>query len=104
MLRAFVQAVCNAILLRFYSRAEQPSDPSPGVIMKGFTADVPFSPLEAKVTTRVSAAQTDFAEVDLTAWSSPSETEEEAHARVILRRFAVRWWADYLARDAMLWW
>ena len=45
-------------------------------------------------------AQTDFAEVNLAAWTSPLETEEEAHARVILRWFAVRWWADYLARDA----
>jgi hypothetical protein len=101
MLRAFVQAVCNAIL---FSGAEQPPDPIFEMTMKGVTSEVPFSPLEAKVTTRVSAAQTDFAKVDLTAWSSPSETEEEAHARVILRRFAVRWWADYLARDAMRWW
>jgi hypothetical protein len=73
MLRAFVQAVCNAILLKFYSGAEQPPDPICRMTMKGVTSQVPFSPLEAKVTTRVSAAQTDFAEVDLTAWSSPSD-------------------------------
>ncbi len=67
-------------------------------------SDILFSPLEAKVTTRVAAAQTNFAEVDLTAWSSPSETEEEAQGRVVLRRFAARWWANYLERDARRWW
>ena len=37
----------------------------------------------------MAAAQAGDAEVDLSAWSSPSEMEEEAHARVILRQFAV---------------
>jgi hypothetical protein len=45
------------------------------------------------VSTQVAAAQADNAKVDLAAWSSPQETEGEAKAQVILRQFAVRWWA-----------
>ena len=106
MLRRFVQAICDAILLSLHNGDLQGDGPkySPQRIIKGLTDDVPFSPLEQKVTTRVAAAQTDFAEVDLTAWSSPSETEAEGQARVILRRFAARWWAYYLEKDAMKWW
>ena len=104
MLRHFVQAVCDAILLESHTTAVHPPESDPRTSTKGFTSDIPFSPLKAKVTTRVTAAQTDFAEVDLTAWSSPLETEVEAHARVVLQRFAVRWWAIHLARDAMRWW
>ena len=62
----------------------------------GLTSDVPFTPLEQRASTRVSAAQADDAEVNLTAWASPDETAEEAKACVILRRFAVRWWTHIL--------
>ena len=94
MLRRFVQAVCDAIILQSYSTAVHPPESDPRTrSTRGFTSDIPFSPLKIKVTMRVTAAQTDFAEVDLIAWSSPLETEAEAHARVVLRRFAVRWWA-----------
>ena len=86
---SFIQAVCDAILLQFYSTAVQPPKLEPRTSTRGLTSDIPFSPLEAKVTTHVSAAQTDFAEVDLTVWSSPLETDEEFHPRVILRQFAV---------------
>ena len=89
MLRRFVQAVCDAILLQSYSTAVHPPESDPRTSTKGFTLDILFLPLKAKVTTRVTAAQTDFAEVDLTAWSSPLETEVEAHTQVVLRRFAV---------------
>jgi hypothetical protein len=51
----------------------------PRTSTRGLTLDILFSPLEAKVTTRVSAAQTDFAEGDLTVWSSSLETDEEFH-------------------------
>ncbi len=71
MLRCFVQAVCDAILLDFYNGAVHLPEQEPRSGTKGFTSDIPFSPLEAKVTTRVAAAQTDFAEVNLTAWYSP---------------------------------
>jgi hypothetical protein len=81
MLRRFVQAVCNAILLDFYNGAVHPPEQEPRSGTKGFTSDILFSPLEA---TRVAAAQTNFAEVNLTAWSSPSEMEEEAQGRVVL--------------------
>ena len=70
----------------------------------GLLSDVPFTPLGQKASTRVSAAQADNAEVDLTAWASPDETAEEAKARVILRRIAVRWWTHNLRREVMAWW
>jgi hypothetical protein len=62
MLRCFVQAVCDAILQKFQVGpiSTQLDGPSNG--LKGLTADVPFSPLEEKATTRVAAAQADFAE------------------------------------------
>ena len=104
MLRRFVQAVCDAILLQSYSTAVQPPESDPQTSTRGFTLDILFSPLKAKVTTHVTAAQMDFAEVDLTDWSSPLKTEVEAHARVVLRRFAVQRWAIHLARAAMRWW
>jgi hypothetical protein len=57
------------------------------------------------VTTCVAAAQADFAEVNLTAWSSPSETDrEESQARVVLCQFLGCWWANNLKREAMWWW
>jgi hypothetical protein len=80
MLRRFVQAVCDAILLQSYTTALHPLESDPQTSTREFTLDIPFSPLEAKVTMRVTAAQTDFAEVDLSAWSYPLETEVEAHA------------------------
>jgi hypothetical protein len=104
MLRHFVQAVWDAILLNFYNGAQHLSEQVPRVGIKGFTSEIPFSPLEAKVTTRVATAQTDFAEVDLTAWSSPLETEEEAQERVVHRHCAAQWWAKHLERDAIGWW
>jgi hypothetical protein len=104
MLRRFVQAVCNAILLQSYSStAVHPPESDPGTSTRGFTLDIPFSPLKAKVTMPITAAQTDFAKVDLTVWSSPLETEVGARAQVVLRRFAVQWWAIHLARAAMRW-
>ena len=104
MLRRFSQSVSNAILLKLWQvDCQTPDEESQGGF-RGFIGDIPFSPLEVNATTRVAAAQADDAEVDLSAWSSPSETEEEAHARVILRRFAVRWWAYNLRREDMRWW
>ncbi len=96
--------MCDAILLNFYDGAVQPREQEALSGTRGFTADIPFSPLEAKVMMHVAAAQADFAEVDLTAWSSPLETEEEAQARVVLQQFAGRWWANNLEQEAMRWW
>lgn len=76
---SFIQVVCDAILLQFYSTGVQPPKLEPRTSTRGLTLDILFSPLEAKVTTRVSAAQTDFAEGDLTVWSSSLETDEEFH-------------------------
>jgi hypothetical protein len=104
MLWWFLQSVSNAILLKLCQVDCQTPDEESGGGSRGFISDIPFSPLEVNATTRVAAAQADDAEVDLLAWSSPSETEEEAHARVILRRFVVRWWAYNLCREAVRWW
>jgi hypothetical protein len=105
MLRCFVQSVCDAILLKLHSGNEEgPDEQVLTAGSRGFTSDIPFSPLEAKATTRVAAAQTDFAKVDLSTWSPPAETEKEAWAREVLRQFAARWWAHNLAKEAMQWW
>lgn len=103
MLRCFAQSVCEAILTNLEGHQVDSNSGTSGVV-RGLTSDVPFSPLEAKVTTRLTGAQADQAEVDLSAWAFPMETSEQAKARVVLRRFAVRWWAFNLRREAMQWW
>ena len=72
--------------------------------MAGLTRDIPFSPMEVKASTRVGAAQADDAKVDLSAWALPKETIEQAKARNVLWRFAVRWWARNIAKEAFTWW
>jgi hypothetical protein len=104
MLWCFVQAMCDAILLKLQGGVIIPGKDKVTGGLKGLTRDIAFSPLEEKATTWVVAAQADFAEVDLVAWSLPSETREEAKARVVLRRFVSQWWAYNLAKEAMQWW
>jgi len=99
MLRRFSQSVFNAILLKLCQVDCQTPDEELRGGSRGFIGNIPFSPLEVNATTRVAAAQAGDAEVDLLAWSSPSETEEGAHARVVLRRFAV-----HFRREPMRWW
>jgi hypothetical protein len=72
--------------------------------MVGFTRDIPFSPMEIKASTCLGAAQADDAEVDLLAWALPDEMNEQANARNVLRRLAVRWWARNIAKEAYSWW
>ena len=78
------------------------TDPSLGTMTElgvdaavGRTVEIPFAPMEDVVEGRLKAAQSDDAEVDLKHWAPPGETPEEAAARVVLRRFAVRWWKYY---------
>jgi hypothetical protein len=89
MLQRFTQFICNASLSRLFNGSqtlEGNPNPSPTV---GLTWDVAFTPMEAKATTLIAAAQADDAEVDLSAWALPGETLEQARARDVLRRFAV---------------
>jgi hypothetical protein len=104
MLRCFAQSVFDAVLLRLGGRHSGDVNKLASGSLPGFTRDVPFSPLEEKVSTRVAAAQADNAKVDLAAWSSPQVTEEEAKVWVILSWFAVRWWAYNMGREALSWW
>lgn len=67
------------------------------------TSQIPFSPLEETAEVRAEAACPDDAEIDLSTWALPQETEEQAAARSVLRRFAVKWWADYHTRKAHEW-
>ena len=69
----------------------------------GLTTDVPFSPLEQAVSTRLTAAKADNAEVDLSLWALPEESEEETRARAVLRRFALRCWVRMQERSACAW-
>jgi hypothetical protein len=70
----------------------------------GLTWDVAFTPMEAKATTCIVSAQADNAEVNLSAWALPGETVEQAQARDVMRRFAIRWRASNLSKEAMGWW
>jgi hypothetical protein len=104
MLQRFTQFICNASLSRLSNglqTLEGNPNPSP---MVGLTWDVAFTPMEAKATTCIAAAQADDAEVDLSAWAFPGETLEQARARDVLRHFAVQWWASNLSKEAMHWW
>ncbi len=101
MLQCFCQAVCDAILQKLQGEVATGHEDEASAGLKGLTCDIAFSPLEEKASTWVVAAQTDFAEVNLAAWSPPSESEDEAHARVVLRRFACWWWAYNLAKEAV---
>ena len=69
----------------------------------GRTCDIPFSPLEESVKGRVKAAQSDDAGVDLEHWAPRGETPEEAQARVVLRRLALRWWKHRQICEARAW-
>jgi hypothetical protein len=102
MLRCFAQSACDAILLKLDGVHDRRDLALAG--SRGFTSDVPFSPLEAKASAWLTAAQADDAEVDLSAWAFPSETIEKARARVVLRRFVLRWWVFNLRRETMRWW
>jgi hypothetical protein len=69
----------------------------------GKTEDIPFSPLEVSANVRAEAACPDDAEIDLSIWAPDNETAEQADARVVIRRLAVRWWADFHSRKAHQW-
>jgi hypothetical protein len=90
ILRCFCQAVCNAILQKLQGEVATGHKDEASDGLKRLTCDYAFSQFKEKASMRVVAAQTDFAEVDLAAWSPPSESEDEAHARVVLRQFACR--------------
>ena len=69
----------------------------------GITTEIPFSPLEREVESKVTAATADDAEVNLSQWALPNETEEQARARVVLRRLAAKWWRHYQEKLARKW-
>ncbi len=78
MLWCFAQAACDAILLKLHTCFEELPEVEVQASSRGLMSNIPFSPLEEKATTRVTAAQANDVEVDLLAWSSPLETEVEA--------------------------
>jgi hypothetical protein len=105
MLRRFTQFICDASLTRL-SKQSHPLEveSSFSAPMAGLACDVPFSSVEIKASTRVGATRADDAEVELSAWALPDKTDEQVHARNVLRRFAVRWWACNIGYEAMSWW
>lgn len=72
-------------------------------IQAGKSEDIPFSPLETSADVRAEAACPDDAEIDLSIWAPLDETPQQASSRVLLRRFAVRWWAEYHSQQAQHW-
>jgi hypothetical protein len=105
MLSRFTQFICDASLTRL-SKQSHPLEveSSFSAPMMGLTCDVPFSSMEIKASTCVGAAQADDAEVDLSVWALPDKTDEQMHARNVLWRFAVGWWARNIGNEAMSWW
>ena len=105
MIRLFLSKAADAIVQEVMGAgAQQVIGPTLRCLKAGLTRDVPFTPMEAKVDTRVEAKLADDAEVNLSTWAVPGETKRESEARVVLRRFAARWWAYNLERNAWNWW
>ena len=63
-----------------YKNKASPLDTTPGVVV-GLTCDVRVTAIEARVDTRVAAAQADDTQVDLSIWALPNDTSEVAHAK-----------------------
>ena len=80
-----------------------PSKLKPGTGTSGLTRDIKFSSLEANVSNRVATTQADEAEVDLLVWALPNKTPLHARAQATLQKFAVKWWAMNLEREAKAW-
>ena len=59
--------------------------------------------MEVKGIQRAKAAVADDADIELAYWAPPGETEEQAAARVWLRKLAHKWWVLNLAREAYEW-
>ena len=72
-------------------------------IQAGLSRDVPYSPLELTAEVRAKAACPDDADIDLSTWAAPDETQPQADARTCLRRLAVTWWAWYHSTHARQW-
>ena len=97
MLRSFAFSAGELLLPDQVRVQEAPID------RHGLTTDIPFSPLEEKVTTRLKAAQSDNAEVDLSQWTIEGETPIIARARAGLRKFAAMWWGKHQAELGKKW-
>ena len=97
MLRSLTFKACELLLPPGESDIEESQRQAVGLTM-----DIPFSPLERDTESKITAATVDDAEVNLSQWALPNETEKQAKARVVLRRFAAKWWRYYqekLARE-----
>ena len=102
MLRSFTYAAGE--FLR--PTSHEMEDPT-GTLPVGKTADIPFSPLELKVATRIKAAQADDAIVDLSQWDEHIEDKtlanKMANVKAILRRFVAKWWIVHQEQLAWSW-
>ena len=87
MLRALTFDVCSSLAPTGPTLAS-----SSALRQGGLSSVIPVGELEQEVDVKVTAATADDDMADLEQWTSPGETRLEAEARVILRRFAARWW------------
>jgi hypothetical protein len=69
----------------------------------GLTRDVPVGALEREMDAKCAAATNDNAAIDLSQWGLPDETLAQGRARVVLRRFAAKWWRYHQERKAEEW-
>ena len=98
MLRSLTFKACELLLPPGESDIEESQRQAVGLTM-----DIPFSPLERDTESKITAATVDDAEVNLSQWALPNETEKQAKARVVLRRFAAKWWRYYQEKLARKW-
>jgi len=105
IIRTFLGKAADAIAAVVFHEhvAAKPLAASAPRIKVGKTDDVPFTPLEGNVDTRLAAAQADDAEVDLSTWAMPGETQEQAAARKVFRSVALRWWKWHKTQKAWKW-
>ena len=100
MLRSLLFAACELVA---GMRAGEETAGGVGEDLAGLTADVPYSPLELKEGGQEAATKADDADIDLSTWSSPEESEAVGRARQVLRRFVARWWVVHQTRLAQEW-
>ena len=76
-------------------------DSSAAMRQGGLLSSIPVGDLEREVDAKLTEATADDDIADLEQWVIPNETQSEANARVVLRRFAARWWRYFQEHGSM---
>ena len=101
VLRAAAYPLFEYLMAKFYTPRKGKPHGTDGVVGVWKTAAVAYSPLEDKEEAGGGAAKADNAEVDLSVWAPPGETQEEAAAWELIRRRVVAWWEFSIEQDGI---